>query len=118
MLKGDSDWGPGGRISSRTGLQTPIGWVPHEDQWRGLAPEWRDEFSRRQDLVDRLYTGQGDITALLTELDAEFVVVSNLERSRYPATHLPDFSRSLDLVFEQGGARVYALPQLALRGGE
>ncbi len=118
LVDAGTDYGPGGRISARTGLQTAIGWFSHEDQWRGSTPEWRTEFARRQDLVDRLYTGRGDVAGILNELGAGYVVVAGLETSRYPAASLPDFSRTLDLVFERGGARVYALPQLALRGGE
>ena len=68
--------------------------------------------------MDQLYTGQGEVAAILIELKAAYVVVSGLEMTRYPAASLPDFSQALDLVFEQGDSRVYALPQLALRGGE
>ena len=118
LLNVGVDYGPGGRISARTGLQTPIGWFSHEDQWRGSTPEWRAEFSRRQDLVDQLYTGRGDVVSILRELNASYIVVGGLELLRYPAGNIPDFSQTLDLVFEQGDARVYALPQLSLRGGE
>ena len=118
LVDGGVDYGPGGRISARTGLQTPIGWFSHEDQWRGSTPEWRAEFARRQDLVDRLYTGGGDAQALMVELGARYLVVSTLELTRYPAVSLPDFAQALDLVFEQGSARVYALPELEFRGSE
>jgi hypothetical protein len=55
---------------------------------------------------------------VLNEFGARYVVVSTLELTRYPATSLPDFAATLDLVFEQGNARVYALPELLVRGGE
>ena len=53
------DYTDAGRVSVRTGLQTPIGWPGHELQWRGDAATGRAEIVRRQDLVDpRLYRRQ------------------------------------------------------------
>ena len=106
------DYSDAGRVSARTGLQTPIGWRGHENQWRGATPAWQAEFARRQDLVDRVYTARrpADVLAALDELGAAYVVLGRTERSRYAANVLPDFESFLDVAFESGDVRVYVRP--------
>ena len=98
------------RVSMRTGLQAYVGWPGHELQWRGA--DVRPELSRRQDLVDRVYTAPGaeEALAILRELGARYVVVGNLERERYLDGVMPPFGTFLDTVFAHGDARVYRLP--------
>lgn len=106
------DYSDAGRVSARTGLQTPIGWRGHENQWRGGSAGWQAEFNRRQDLVDRVYTSEhpDDVLAALDELDAQYVVLGRTERSRYAANLLPSFETFLDVAFEFDDVRVYAVP--------
>jgi len=106
------DYTDAGRISARTGRQTLIGWWFHEIQWRGDTDENRREFTRRQDLVDSVYTATDPQVAVdvMRETGASYLVVGNVEHSRYPGDIMPDFAAVLDIVFEQGNARVYRLP--------
>ena len=98
------------RVSMRTGLQTPVGWPGHELQWRGA--DARPELSRRQGLVDHVYTAPGaeEALAVLRELGARYVVVGSIERERYRDGVMPPFGAFLDTVFADGEARIYRLP--------
>ena len=98
------------RVSMRTGLQAPVGWPGHELQWRGA--DARPELSRRQGLVDRVYTAPGaeQALAVLRELGARYVVVGSIERERYRDGVMPPFGAFLDTVFAHGEARIYRLP--------
>lgn len=108
---GGGDYSDAGRVSARTGAASPFGWYFHEVQWRGDAV--RTELDRRQSLVDAVYTAPDATAALiaLRELDAEYVVVGQLEKSRYPEDVLAPFETFLDLAWEDGSTRVYRLPQ-------
>lgn len=106
------DYSEAGRIAARTGRQTPIGWYFHEIQWRGDTPANRAEFTRRQDLVDSAYLS-GDpevVLAAMNEFRARYLVVGRVEMASYPGL-LPDFSTFLDVAFEAGSYRVYAVPE-------
>ncbi|MDZ7728232.1 MAG: hypothetical protein U5Q44_08555 [Dehalococcoidia bacterium] len=85
MTDGGVDYSDAGRIASRTGRPTPIGWYFHEIQWRGDTEENQERFSRRQDDVDALYLADDEQAILDTmrRYDAEYVVVGSVER---PAT--------------------------------
>ena len=98
------------RVSMRTGLRAYVGWPGHEISWRGA--DVRPELSRRQALVDRVYTAPGaeEALAVLRELGARYVVVGNLERERYRDGVMPPFGTFLDTVFAHGEARVYRIP--------
>lgn len=114
-----NDYSNAGRISARTGRQTPLGWYFHEIQWRGETPENRARFTALQDAVDRAYLGSpADVLASMRATGATYLVVGgsgpgdpSIERSKYIADLLPDYAAFLDVAFESGDARVYALPQ-------
>lgn len=101
-----------GRIASRTGRATPIGWYSHEVQWRGTTPEKREALGRRQDAVDAIYLAGNPADALATirEFDADYVVVGSVEQSLYPEAHRADLDAFLDLAFESGSYRIYRVP--------
>ena len=108
------DYTSAGRIAARTGLQSPIGWPGHEIQWRP-SKNLRNEIGRRLDLVDGVYTASEPTIALaiLRELDADYIVVSNLEKTRYPGDLLPNFEEVLTLVFDSNvglGSHIYMVP--------
>ncbi|MFQ5380063.1 MAG: hypothetical protein ACE5EF_00365, partial [Dehalococcoidia bacterium] len=111
IVRSDTDYSGSGRLSARTGLPSPVGWYFHEVQWRGDGV--RSELDRRQGLVDAVYTARtpSDAIEALRALDAQFVVVGAVERSRYPGDALTDFSAFLDLAWEQGETRIYRLPR-------
>ena len=101
------------RVGYRTGLQTPIGWPSHELTWRGASPPVRDEVSRRQDLVDLVYTAPApaEVLGALEQLGAEYVVVGRFERSRYRDGLMPPFADFLQVVFFEGDVTVYRVPR-------
>ncbi|HCU99808.1 MAG: hypothetical protein CL897_06665 [Dehalococcoidia bacterium] len=100
------------RVGYRTGLQTPIGWPGHEITWRGRSQELLDEITRRQDLVDLIYTApsEAQVLAALQETGASYVVVGMLERSAYSGGLLPPFGEFLDTVFVEGNVSVFRVP--------
>ncbi len=102
----------GGRLSSRTGRPTPIGWFFHEIQWRGDTTANRDRFTAIQSRVDNVYNAEtaADVLAAMDALGAHYVVVGSPERSRYPSASMAALDDALDLVFEFGDVRVYAVP--------
>jgi uncharacterized membrane protein len=108
------DYTSAGRIAARTGLQSPISWPGHEIQWRP-STNLKNEIGRRLDLVDGVYTAAEPTIALaiLRELGADYIVVSNLEKTRYPGGLLPNFEEVLTLVFSSDvglGSRIYMVP--------
>lgn len=113
-----NDYSNAGRISARTGLQTPLGWYFHEIQWRGETPENRARFIALQDTADRAYLGSpADVLASMRATGAKYLVIGgsgpsepSLERAKYIADLLPNYAAFLDVAFESGDARVYALP--------
>ncbi|MGD9932746.1 MAG: DUF2298 domain-containing protein [Dehalococcoidia bacterium] len=108
------DYSEAGRVSSRTGRQTPIGWPGHEVQWRG-SEAVGGEIARRQDLVDGVYlaTDPASVVQGMRDLGAEYLVVGRIERERYPVSMDPVFEVALQIVFESGNTRVYRLPVFA-----
>lgn len=112
IVNANVDYSEAGRIAARTGRQTPIGWYFHEIQWRGDSPANRAEFTHRQDRVDSAYIS-GDpetVLAAMGEYGARYLVVGRVEMASYPGL-LPDFAKFLDVAFEAGAYRVYALPE-------
>ena len=121
LADGGVDYSDSGRIGSRTGRQTPIGWYFHEIQWRGDTPAVRDLLGKRQDLVDHAYTATDHATVLdsMRQTGARYLVVGSVERSRY-AGLMPKFAEFLDTAFDTGdlgngrSAQVYRLPAVAV----
>ncbi len=105
------DYTEAGRIASRTGRQTPIGWYFHEIQWRGDTEANRARFTARQDAVDAAYlaTDPGRVVEVMRQFGAEYLVVGRLELAAYPGARI-DLAGFLDVVFEDGRYRVYRLP--------
>jgi uncharacterized membrane protein len=120
MFQGGVDYTDAGRISARTGRQTPIGWYFHEIQWRGDTQSNRDEFTKRQDAVDRVYLARDreEVLRLLGELHVNYVVAGRLEQSRYPGDLMTDFGAFLEITFEQDGLRVFRVPAPVAGGRE
>lgn len=110
-----TDYTDSGRISARTGRPTIIGWYFHEVQWRGDVPEVTSVLQQRQSAVDDAYLAGTDSARVLRTLDGygvDYVVVGRVELAKYPQETLPAFESFLDLVFESGGLRIYAVPAM------
>jgi YYY domain-containing protein len=116
MVDANVDYTDAGRIASRAGRETLIGWFFHEIQWRADTPANRAEFTGRQDEVDSVYTRSDGNAILRTlhEAGASYVVLGRLERAKYPASTLPNFDNFLDVAFESGGLKVYRVPTVRM----
>jgi len=95
------------RISANTGLPTVIGWPVHEWLWRGtydiVAPRIAD--------VQILYTTQ-DVSiakSLIKEYDISYVVVSELERQKYPNLNEQTFTKLGKPIYQNGEAGLYKI---------
>lgn len=81
-----------GRVSSYTGLPTPVGWPGHELQWRTVYPS-----GVQQDMETLYSTMDGSVAqALAKKYELTYVFVGALERSRYSAEQLNKFSGFMD----------------------
>ncbi|HMO95083.1 MAG TPA: DUF2298 domain-containing protein, partial [Tepidiformaceae bacterium] len=107
------DYTNAGRISSRTGRPTPIGWYFHQVQWRGDTPNVREELGRRQRVVDSAYTATNgaEVIDAMREFGARYLVVGREEMANYPGL-MPDYAQFMTIAFEAGSYRIYALPEL------
>jgi uncharacterized membrane protein len=88
------------RISTYTGLQTPVGWESHEDQWTHPIA------GRRAD-VKTLYTSTDDaaVRGLIDRYGIDYAVVGAIERATYgDAAALTRAGRE---VFHHGGDTLY-----------
>lgn len=103
-----------GRVAAFTGRPTLLGWDFHEYQWRGAEALQQQAGTRGEDMqrIYRQARGQ-ELLQLLHQYDVDYVVVGTQERQKYGLTDqsLRRFDEVLELVFEQGKARVYRVPE-------
>jgi len=94
-----------GRVSSRTGLPTVLGWGSHELQWRGNY----EEPGRREPDINAIYSSLDTqhVLTLLEKYDITYVYVGHLERGKYSSAALAKFDRFMDVVFQQGNVTIY-----------
>ncbi len=94
-----------GRVSSRTGLPTVLGWDFHEQQWRGSY----EEPGRRKPDINAIYssTDTKHVLTLLEKYDITYVYVGSLERGKYSPAALAKFDRFMDVAFQQGNVTIY-----------
>src|SRR6185369_17033767 len=85
LFDSNVDYSEAGRIASRTGRPTPIGWFFHEIQWRGDNPPNQALFRSRQDLVGSAYTTRDPaaVLAAMKKMDARYLVVGRVELADY-----------------------------------
>ena len=95
------------RISTYTGLQTVLGWIGHEGQWRGGY----DEQGTRQQDIELLYSTANWETAqsVIQKYNIRYIYIGSLERTTY-AVQEEKFRRHLSLVFQQGNVTIYETP--------
>jgi uncharacterized membrane protein len=95
------------RISANTGLPTVIGWSVHEWLWRGtydiVAPRITD--------VQTLYTTTNLSVEreLIKKYNISYVVVSELERQKYPSLNEQAFDKLGKVVFKSGETKLYKI---------
>jgi len=95
------------RLSANTGLPTVIGWPVHEWLWRGtydiVAPRIAD--------VQTLYTTANIHLAksLIKKYHISYVVISSLERQKYPELNEQIFIKLGKLIYQSGSAKLYKI---------
>ncbi|MSQ14441.1 MAG: hypothetical protein EXR50_01065 [Dehalococcoidia bacterium] len=96
-----------GRVSSRTGFPTVLGWYGHEVQWRGRDAGFRE---RPKD-IDAMYStaDKRQVMELFKKYGVSFVFVGSLERGKYPQG-LGGFSNFMDVAFQNSGVTIYKVP--------
>ncbi len=114
-----------GRVSSRTGLPTLIGWQDHEYRWRGSwselggEPEATDRTAYPDCLtarcvdVARAYTSTSPREAkeILEEYSVQYVYVGHLERETYGEAGLAKFSTFMDVAYRNDTVTIYRMPR-------
>lgn len=95
------------RISANTGLPTVIGWPVHEWLWRGtyeiVAPRISD--------VEKMYTSKDILLVknLLKKYKIKFVIISSLEKQKYPDLYEQNFRVLGKIIYKSGSARIYKI---------
>ncbi|HEV2109650.1 MAG TPA: DUF2298 domain-containing protein, partial [Thermomicrobiales bacterium] len=110
-------WGevPTSRVSAFTGVPTVLGWPGHERQWHlGDEALWQ-ELQRRAEVIDRLFSPDGD--ALRDAFGVSLIFVGGFERDGtmdceaagpYEGVNDPRFpGPGWDVAFQEGDVTVY-----------
>ncbi|MBI4731418.1 MAG: hypothetical protein HY781_04700 [Chloroflexi bacterium] len=96
------------RISAYSGQPAVVGWVGHEDQWRGTYEEQRQR--GEMDIPVLYETNSWDETlAIIQKYGIRYIVVGTLERNTYRVYELK-FQRYLVPVFQSGNVVIYEVP--------
>ncbi|MEK7096891.1 MAG: DUF2298 domain-containing protein [Patescibacteria group bacterium] len=99
------------RISAFTGLPTVAGWWVHEWLWRGSS----DIVGKRIPEVVLLYESKdiGETKSLINKYKIKYVVISRLERQKYPNLNEEKWSKIGKLIFKSsnGFGALYRLNQ-------
>jgi len=97
------------RLSATTARPTLLGWEGHERQWRGGAYE--ATAAGRAAMADAVYraTDRASLLAALEAARIRYVLVGPVERQRYALGDETErlLAETLDVVFAQGGVRLY-----------
>ncbi|HEX4203583.1 MAG TPA: DUF2298 domain-containing protein [Ktedonobacteraceae bacterium] len=106
------DYHAWGRVSTFTGLPTPMGWVGHEYQWRvGWLNKGNNaaEFNRRSGDIDTIYTNSDPQAVLSTmaHYHAQYLYVGALEFVKYPKADLQRFGSFMQVVYAAHGVTIY-----------
>jgi YYY domain-containing protein len=98
-------------VSAATGLPTVLGWVGHQQQWRGGDPVALAELEPRRSNVDEIYFSLDlDRTReLLDRYDVDYVYVGELERRNYAPESLAKFAELGTPVFSEGEVTIYRI---------
>jgi uncharacterized membrane protein len=103
------------RFATLSGKPGVLGWVGHENQWRGESSA--ATVGSRQSDLQQLYCTRSwsEARAILDRYNIRYIIVGSLERSNY----VPDseqcpsglieakFQRSLGTAFQAGGVMIY-----------
>ena len=94
-----------GRVSSRTGLATILGWGHHEMVWRGSA----EALAGRSEDIDQIYTAQDPnlVKSLLVKYKVSYVYVGDLERKKYGTDVAERLATFMERVFDNGEVVIF-----------
>lgn len=94
-----------GRVSSRTGLATILGWGHHEMVWRGSA----EALTGRPQDIDQIYTAQDPnlVKSLLAKYKASYVYVGDLEKAKYGSGVVDRLTAFIGPVFDNGEVVIF-----------
>jgi len=98
--------GRSSRFAMATGIQTVMGWVNHESQWRGKD---FTQVANREEDIRTIYTS-GDwtvISPLLNEYHIDYLIVSAEENQWYGTIDNQVFDQNMNRVFENGDLYIY-----------
>lgn len=100
-----------GGVASTTGHPTVLGWVGHQQQWRGGDPLAMAELGPRCVDVDTIFRTTDTATArdLLTRYHITHVYLGALERRLYPPESLAKFELLGEAVFVQDDVSIYLI---------
>ena len=95
------------RISANTGLPTVMGWSVHEWLWRGSY----DIVSPRIEDVKNIYTESNVdvVKSLLRKYDISYVVISSLEKEKYPYLNEKTFKQLGKVIYKNNSATLYKI---------
>ncbi len=96
------------RISAFTGIPTLLGWVEHEQQWRGRIPAIHERLQQ----VNAVYRNGApdEATRIFQTYGVNYVVVGPTERATYGSSVDTRFSGWLEPAFQSGDTTVYHVP--------
>jgi YYY domain-containing protein len=114
-----SDYLSFGRVSSRTGIPTVLGWPDHEWRWRGSwepqggQPSGQDGWcpSVRCIDVERAYktTSVDEARAILDRYSVEYVYVGGMERDSYGEEGMAKFAELGKVVYQNPKVTIYRI---------
>ncbi len=96
------------RISTYSGASSVVGWIGHEDQWRGTFDEQRQRGERDIPLLYQSNVWE-EAQAIIQKYAIRYIVVGTLERSTYRVYEI-NFQRYLVPVFQSGNVIIYQVP--------
>jgi uncharacterized membrane protein len=107
----NNDYSDFGRVSSFTGLQTIMGWIGHEYQWRMGSDVQSASLLARQHDVDVIYTStnQQQVLNTMKRYHAQYLYVGLMEHIRYPDSNLERFKAFMQVVYQNNNVTIYKL---------
>jgi len=93
------------RISAATGIPTIVGWVGHENQWRGSSEPYAGRFED----VNALYTttDPGQAMEILEKYGVTYVYVGQFERQQYETSGGLAKFEEMPVMFQAGEVTIY-----------
>jgi YYY domain-containing protein len=98
-----------GGVAAATGHPTVLGWLGHQQQWRGGDPAAREQLGPRCADVYTIYSAADASLAreLLRKYGVDYVYIGGLERGLYGADGLAKFEQLGAPVFQQDEVTIF-----------